>query len=121
MTQSPTDTRVRLLPDGCRLTDALDQCDRVYVVSSQVGFEAILRGKRTEVFGLPFYAGWGLTNDRQTLPRRQRRITVEELFHAACIKHSVYVNPETGSLIEIEDALDMITALKERVKQMPLR
>ncbi|MEX2693385.1 glycosyltransferase [Rhizobium mongolense] len=107
------DKRVKILPAGCRLTDALDHCERVYVVSSQAGFEAILRGKHTEVFGLPFYAGWGLTNDRQRLPRRKRRITIEELFHAACIKHSVYVNPQTGHLIEIEDAFNMIRRLTE--------
>lgn len=109
--EPPIDKRVKILPAGCRLTEALDHCGRVYVVSSQAGFEAILRGKRTEVFGLPFYAGWGLTNDRQKLPRRQRSLTVEELFHAACIKHSVYVNPQSGELIEIEDAFDMIRRL----------
>lgn len=102
------DPRVHVLTNNCRITKLLDQCDKVYVVSSQVGFEAILRGKEVHCFGLPFYAGWGLTLDRQKLARRTRRVTKEELFHAACIRHSVYVQPLSGSLMELEDALDFI-------------
>src|SRR3546814_6151928 len=58
------------------------------------------------VFGMPFYAGWGLTNDRQDIPRRQRQLSVEELFHAACIRNSIYINPETSQIVEMEEALD---------------
>ena len=37
----------------------------VYTVSSQLGFEAILHGHiRPQVFGQPFYAGWGLDHGR---------------------------------------------------------
>lgn len=35
----------------------------VYTVSSQLGFEAIFAGHKPRVFGAPFYAGWGLTQD----------------------------------------------------------
>ncbi len=98
--------RVKLIPNEVSVVSLLDQCHKVYVVSSQVGFEAVLRGKETHVFGLPFYSGWGLTVDRQKLPRRSHRRTVEELFHAACIRHSVYINPETGKIVPIEDAFD---------------
>src|SRR3546814_12144721 len=87
------------------LSPILNQCAKVYVVSSQVGFEAILRGKQVEVFGMPFYAGWGLTNDRQDIPRSQRHLSVEELFHAAFIRHSIYTNPEPSQLVEMEEAL----------------
>jgi capsular polysaccharide export protein len=37
-------------------------------VSSQLGFEAILAGHRPVTFGVPFYAGWGLTDDRRPVP-----------------------------------------------------
>ncbi len=43
----------------------------VYTVSSQMGFEAILAGHRPRVFGQPFYAGWGLTEDEDPVPRRR--------------------------------------------------
>ena len=39
--------------------------DRVYVVSSTMGFEALLAGKSVTCFGMPWYAGWGATDDRQ--------------------------------------------------------
>ena len=44
----------------------------VYTVSSQLGFEAILAGHRPRVFGQPFYAGWGLSDDRHPRPTAPR-------------------------------------------------
>jgi capsular polysaccharide export protein len=44
---------------------------KVYTVTSQMGFEALLWGLPVRVFGIPFYAGWGLTQDE--LPAPQRR------------------------------------------------
>lgn len=46
--------------------------DKVYVVSSQLGFEALMCGKEVSVFGRPFYAGWGLTDDRLSHPQRKK-------------------------------------------------
>lgn len=107
------DSRIAILPTNSRLTELLEQCAKVYTVSSQVGFEGLLRGKEVHCFGLPFYAGWGLTQDRQYLPRRKRRVTMEELFHAACIQNSVYVNPFTGRLMDIEDAIEFIIEMRD--------
>jgi capsular polysaccharide export protein len=39
-------------------------CDVVHTMTSLSGFDALLRGKRVVVHGQPFYAGWGLTEDR---------------------------------------------------------
>ncbi|MFK4770537.1 glycosyltransferase [Rhizobium sp. ZW T2_16] len=108
----PTTARVKLLPDDADITQVLDQCASVYVVSSQVGFEALLREKKVVTFGMPFYAGWGLTEDRQPIARRTRIRTKEELFHAACIDMSVYVNPMSGELIEIEDAFNLVQSMR---------
>ena len=55
----------------------------VYTVSSQLGFEAILHGHRPVVFGQPFYAGWGLSDDRAPVDRRQRTLTRVQLFAGA--------------------------------------
>lgn len=43
--------------------------DRVYAFSSQLGYEALLAGHRPRIFGQPFYAGWGLTDDQIAAPR----------------------------------------------------
>lgn len=97
---------VRILPSNVSAVTILGQCEKVYVVSSQLGFEALLRGKEVHVFGMPFYSGWGLTVDRQVIPRRTHVRSIEELFYAACIKHSVYINPDIGSIVQIEEAFD---------------
>lgn len=63
--------------------ELVEQMDRVYVVTSTLGFEALLAGKPVTCFGIPWYAGWGVTDDRQPCSRRTRKRTVLELFAAA--------------------------------------
>ena len=47
----------------------------VYAVSSQLGYEALLAGQRPVLFGQPFYAGWGLSDDRAGAPARRTPAT----------------------------------------------
>ena len=83
-------------------------CDEIYVASSQAGFEALMCGKKVNVFGVPFYAGWGVTNDRQEFPRRTNKRTVEEIFYIAYILYTYYVHPEKRCRCEIEDAMEYL-------------
>ncbi|AEG53126.1 glycosyltransferase [Sinorhizobium meliloti] len=103
---------IRVLPDSVTIGSIIDRCETIYTVSSQVGFEGLLRGKNVVTFGSPFYAGWGLTDDRNPILRRTQKRTVEELFQVACINQSVYLNPNTGKLIEIEEAIDIILQMR---------
>ncbi|PIE12907.1 MAG: beta-3-deoxy-D-manno-oct-2-ulosonic acid transferase [Rhodobacterales bacterium] len=84
----------------------------VYTVSSQMGFEAILSGHKPVVFGQPFYAGWGLTDDRNphALPRRGRVLTRVQLFAAAMILHPVWYDPYRERLCELEEAMSCLEA-----------
>ena len=82
----------------------------VYTVSSQMGFEAILHGHRPRVFGQPFYAGWGLTQDEQSLPRRTRRLTRDELFAGAMIFAPLWYDPCRDRLCGLEDAIRQLEA-----------
>lgn len=91
----------------------LEQIDKVYVCTSQMGFEALMCGKEVHVFGMPFYAGWGVTHDRLHCPRRTKKRTVEEIFFAAYVKHSIYVSYKTNSVCEIEQAIDELLELRE--------
>lgn len=82
--------------------------DKVYVVSSTLGFEALLMGKPVACFGVPWYAGWGVTEDRCThspaAKRRTRQRTVRELFAAAYLHYARYINPIThqeGSMMDL--------------------
>lgn len=83
----------------------------VYTVSSQLGFEAILAGHRPVTFGVPFYAGWGLTDDRRPVPaRRGRKLTRAQLAAAALILYPVWYDPCRDRLCPLEDVLGALEA-----------
>src|SRR3546814_17553888 len=46
------------------LADALDTVDHDFPITSLSGFDALLRGVSCPCLGPPFYACWGLTDDR---------------------------------------------------------
>ena len=73
---------------------ALDLVDEVWTMTSTIGFEALLRGKRVTCLGMPFYAGWGLTDDR-ALPQTRRVATPDltALAHAVLIDYPRYYDP----------------------------
>ncbi len=98
--------RVRLLAEVVNPISLLEQVDRVYAVTSQLGFEALMLGKPVTCFGVPFYAGWGLTEDRADVPRRGRPRTLEQLFAAAYLLYPRYVDPDSGELCEIERVIE---------------
>ncbi|MCL6705552.1 hypothetical protein M8R20_00925 [Pseudomonas sp. R2.Fl] len=106
--------RLRILTDEISAPDLLDAADKVYVVSSQVGFEALLRGKPVVTFGIPFYAGWGLTDDRCPIARRTARRSIEDIFHVICLRQSLYINPKTGELVQMEEMLELVTDMRKR-------
>ncbi len=97
-----------------RLTEAINPLsiinyvDKVYVCSSQFGFEALMCNKEVHTFGMPFYAGWGLTIDAQKCDRRNRTRTLEELFYIAYIYMAQYINPKKNEPCEIEDAINYL-------------
>ncbi|MFM9846388.1 MAG: beta-3-deoxy-D-manno-oct-2-ulosonic acid transferase [Hyphomicrobiaceae bacterium] len=75
------------------IADLLDAAQRVETLSSLTGFEALLRGKPVAVHGLPFYAGWGLTEDLIASPRRTRRRTLDEVVYLTLVAYCRYVDP----------------------------
>jgi capsular polysaccharide export protein len=99
-------SRIHVLGADLNPLSVIEKADRVYVVTSQMGFEALLLDKPVECFGMPFYAGWGLTRDRQNCSRRTRARTLEEVFAAAYILYSRYIDPDTGKQGTIEQVID---------------
>ncbi len=83
--------------------------DKVFVCSSQLGFEALMAGLEVHCFGVPFYAGWGLTVDRVAVPRRRMRRDLAEIFHLFYIEHSRYYLPGRG-VAELEDLIGLLAA-----------
>lgn len=113
---------VRVLSENANPPRLLDQVDHVYVMTSLLGFEALMAGKRVTCFGVPWYAGWGLTDDRQTVgSRRGRGRTVEELFAAAYLRYSRYIDPETGLACEIERVVEHLALQRHTGERTPSR
>lgn len=83
----------------------------VYTVTSQAGFEAILAGHRPVTFGVPFYAGWGLTDDRRPTPaRRQRVLTRAQLVAGALLLYPTWYDPYRDALGQVEDVVGALEA-----------
>ena len=74
---------IHLMLEPINPISLIKYCDKVYVCSSQFGFEALMCGKEVHVFGMPFYANWGITLDRQTCQRRKQKRSLEEIFYAS--------------------------------------
>ena len=92
--------------------------DRIAVFTSLGGFEALLRGISVSTYGLPFYAGWGLTDDKLHnhiwAKRRTRKLTIEELTFIALIKYPFYSSFRHNSLTEVENIIEEIIESNEK-------
>ncbi|HOV03523.1 MAG TPA: capsular polysaccharide biosynthesis protein, partial [Kaistiaceae bacterium] len=106
---------VRFLGDAVNPWVLLERAARLYTVSSQLGFEGLIAGVPVTCFGQPFYSGWGLTDDRaQPTGRREARPTIEALAGAALIDYCRYLDPYFRRAIEVEEAIEQLTFLRDR-------
>jgi capsular polysaccharide export protein len=99
---------VEVVADHCHPHALLSRVEAVYTVSSQLGFEALLLGKPVYCFGMPFYAGWGLTFDSKQCERRGIHISLAQLVTAALILYPRYLDPVLGQRCEVEEVLAII-------------
>ena len=109
--------RVFLLADPVSPWRLLEGAVAVYTVSSQLGFEAVLIGHRPRVFGQPFYAGWGLTEDENPVPRRQRKLTRNQLFAAAMLLYPTWYDPCRDRLCSFETVVDQLEAMARAFRE----
>lgn len=86
----------------CSIDSAIKIADEIHTITSTSGFDALLRAKKVFTYGMPFYAGWGLTKDKYRCERRTRKLSLEELVAGALIIYPRYINPKTKTLCEIE-------------------
>lgn len=107
-------SRVRVIASDAHPPSLLEPATAVYTVSSQMGFEAMLWGKPVRCFGMPFYAGWGLTHDELPAPVRRiqpaAELTLGSLVHAALVQYPRYLDPITGLRCEVERLIDWMSA-----------
>jgi capsular polysaccharide export protein len=102
---------------GASIVSCIEACDEVHTITSLSGFDALLRSKPVVTYGAPFYAGWGLTDDRAAAspawPRRTRRLTLDALVAGALLHYPIYWNSETGLVDNCELALSRIARARD--------
>lgn len=102
------DRKVVIIDENINPISLLKQFKKVYTKTSGMGFEALLCGCECVCYGMPFYAGWGVTQDRVKCERRVKKRTVIEIFAASYILYSRYFNPYTNKESDIFDTMKEI-------------
>lgn len=93
----------------------------VHTMTSLGGFEALLRGKKVHTYGVPFYAGWGLTLDHGKIPeRRKARPELWQLVHATLIDYPRYFDPVRMRPASVERVIELLgdTSWQERPRYL---
>lgn len=111
--------RVQVLGKDVHPAGLLEHAEAVYAVTSQMGFEGLLWGKPVHSFGMPFYAGWGLTCDALPPPERRKPVALENLIHAALIAYPRYIDAETGKRCSAEQVLQYLTLQRRMRERFP--
>lgn len=112
-------TRIIVVDYDVNPYSLFDVVDKVFVATSQLGFEALFAGLDVFCFGVPFYAGWGFTHDMVAMPRRLRARSIEEVFATYYFKYSRYYVPGSDSH-ELEDLVKYIIDNRPECHPRPL-
>lgn len=103
------------------ITSCIEACDELHTMTSLAGFDALLRGKRVVTYGQPFYAGWGLTEDRCTdgpaLARRRRRLSLDELVAGCLLHYPLYWDPTLKGYTTCMAVLRQIVAERDALER----
>ncbi|HEC1799855.1 TPA: capsular polysaccharide biosynthesis protein [Campylobacter lari] len=115
-----SDFNVQDLPNNCVVIkenynpiELLSYFKKVYTKTSGMGFEALMLGCECVCYGVPFYAGWGLTQDKQACKRRLKKRSLEEVFYATYILYSEYFNPYLNQKSDIFDTIYTLAKYKK--------
>ncbi len=91
------------------ISSLIAMVDEVHVNTSLAGFEALMRHKNVTTYGVPFYAGWGLTRDLGPVPvRRTTKRTLDELVAATLLLYPRYLDPVSGLPAPAEVVVDRL-------------
>jgi capsular polysaccharide export protein len=112
---------VPILDPGVSAEAIFEAGAAIWTVSSQFGFEAMLRGNQVRCFAMPFYNGWGFCQDNAVglvaEAARRRRIArpqLPDLFAAALLHYPRYADPVTKKPIDYFGAVDRILDWRKR-------
>ena len=101
------------------ILECFEIVDELHTITSLSGFEALIRGLKVYCYGLPFYAGWGLTQDLYSSQRRNNKnITLETLLYVTLVEYPTYNLPHTrASGIPLVRPEDVIAYIKSQLDQ----
>ncbi len=116
-------TLADIIAHDIAMPDCLEVCDVVHTISSLTGFEALIRGKQVTCYGLPFYAGFGLTEDinnpdpayQAAKARRQRTtpLTLLMLAHTTLLAYPLYRLPDGIGLAQAEQVVEYLALTQQ--------
>ncbi len=102
------------------VVSCIEACDEVHTMTSLSGFDALLRGKKVVTYGQPFYAGWGLTEDRAenatAFARRQRQLTLDELVAGTLLHYPIYWDWDLKGYTTCEAVLHRIVETRDELE-----
>ncbi len=112
--------RIIIIGDIGQINRLIEFSSAVCVVTSQVGFEALIYGKEVHVFGKPFYSGLGLTIDHNTNNKQvNNQIKLEQLVFSSLVKYQICLDPRTKKECGIEEIMQYIHYLRKTSKFFP--
>ncbi|MDD7909619.1 hypothetical protein PUV47_06785 [Pseudovibrio exalbescens] len=97
-----------------------EKAETVFTVSSQLGMEALIAGCAVQCWGMPFYAGWGVTTDHIAAPEDRRLAkSIPEIFSASYLQYSTYFDHWNRQQISIHEAIDQLDYLRRCYLEKP--
>lgn len=95
-----------IIAGNADILNLFDHVNTIHTMTSNTGFEALIRGKKVVTYGAPFYAGWGLTTDLGQIPsRRNAKASLETLVYATLIAYPRYFHPKQRRACPVETTI----------------
>lgn len=111
--------RVIVMDRDVHPAELLPAMQAVYVMTSQLGFDALMWSVPVFTWGMPFYAGYGLTTDRLAAPSRRHPVSLAQLLYATLVRYTRYVSPETGKACTPEVLMAWLGLQRRRRSLLP--
>ena len=108
-----TNTKIYKLTEPINPIILLQNARKIYTCSSGLGFEALMCNKPVVCFGAPFYAGFGLTDDRNSNTKFIQKIPIEYMAYIVFEKFSFFRHPITNVKMTTLEAINYIKQLRD--------
>jgi len=108
---------VIIITDNYNPIELLSKFEEIHTLTSQMGFEALMIGKKVHTWGVPFYSGYGITEDhniyyedvRNTIPR-----SLEIVFKSMYLDYTIYIDLNKKEVCDIWGIFNQIKNFIEK-------